>query len=101
MTVEAVEVSPALRTVFFNQVGTFMPSLHFYADTKIGTTKVFLSVNGAPGNMDFKLTSSPEMNESEILRLLTLREAYRDGGGGLTAADALAIPSSARARSQI
>ena len=75
----------------FNQVGTFMPSLHFYADTKIGTTKVFLSVNGAPGNMDFKLTSSPEMNESEILRLLTLREAYRDGGGGLTAADALAI----------
>ncbi|MBR3746071.1 MAG: translocation/assembly module TamB domain-containing protein, partial [Selenomonadaceae bacterium] len=75
----------------FNQVGTFMPSLHFYADTKIGTTKVFLSVNGAPGNMDFRLTSSPEMNESEILRLLTLREAYRDGGGGLTAADALAI----------
>lgn len=75
----------------FNQVGTFMPSLHFFADTKIGTTKVFLSIDGAPGNMKFKLTSSPEMNESEILRLLTLREAYRDGGGGLTAADALAI----------
>lgn len=75
----------------FNQVGTFMPSLHFYADTKIGTTKVFLSIDGAPGNMQFKLTSSPEMNETEILRLLTLREAYRDGGGGLTAADALAI----------
>ncbi|MBR1646508.1 MAG: translocation/assembly module TamB domain-containing protein [Selenomonadaceae bacterium] len=75
----------------FNQIDTFLPSLHFYADTKIGTTKVFLYIDGSPDNMKFKLGSSPEMTETEIFRLLTLREAYRDGGGSFTAADAVAI----------
>ena len=76
----------------FNQFGTFMPSLHFLAETKIDRTKIFLSVDGPPNEMIFKLTSSPEMNESEILRLLTLREAYSRGGANtLSSADALAI----------
>ena len=76
---------------YFNQFGTFMPSLHLLAETKIDRTKIFLYVDGPPDKMTFKLTSSPEMNETEILRLLTLREAYSRGGNNLSAADALAI----------
>ena len=75
----------------FNQIGTFFPSLHFFAETKIDRTKIFLMVDGTPDKMNFKLSSSPEMTETEIMRLLTLREAYSKGGGGLSATDALAI----------
>ncbi|MBR4643376.1 MAG: translocation/assembly module TamB domain-containing protein [Selenomonadaceae bacterium] len=75
----------------FNQVDTFMPSLHFRAETKIERTKIFLTIDGAPDKMKFKLTSSPEMTETEILRLLTLRGSYENGGGNLTTEDALAI----------
>ncbi len=74
----------------FNQIDTFMPSLHFAAETKIDRTKIFLDIDGAPDAMKFKLHSSPEMNETEILRLLTMREAY-GSGENLSAADALAI----------
>ena len=75
----------------FNQVGTFMPSLNFFAETKINRTKIFLSLRGSPDNMQFKLTSSPEMTETEIFKLLTLREAYYSGEDNLSAEDALAI----------
>ena len=77
--------------MYFNQLGTFMPTVHFLADTKIDKTKIFLYIDGPPNNMQFKLGSSPEMNETEILRLLTLREAYSRGEGNLSTADALAI----------
>ena len=76
----------------FNQVDSFMPTVHFAADTKIANTKIFLRVDGQPNNMDFKLTSSPEMSQEEIIKLLTLRESYsRDGDINFTTADALAI----------
>ncbi len=75
----------------FNQVDTFMPSLNFFAETKIGRTKVFLTLNGSPDNMQFNLTSSPEMTETEIFKLLTLREAYYRGEDNISAEDALAI----------
>lgn len=75
---------------YFNQIDSFLPTLRFFADTKIANIKVFLNVEGQPGKMSFKLTSSPEMSQEEILRLLTLREAYTEGGN-LTSADALAI----------
>ncbi len=76
---------------YFNQLDTFLPTLHFMAETKIDRTKIFLAINGSPNNMKFTLTSSPEMTETEIMRLLTLREAYSNGGGNLTTTDALAI----------
>ena len=41
--------------------------------------------------MDFRLGSSPEMSEEEIIRMLTLRSAYANGEGGITAADILSI----------
>jgi len=77
----------------FNQVDSLMPMVRLIADTKIGTTKVFLNLEGVPNkDMEFKLTSSPEMSQEEILKLLTLREAYTKGGeNNLTPADALAI----------
>ena len=77
----------------FNQIGSFMPTVHFAADSRIGSTKIFLRVNGQPpNNVDFKLTSSPEMTQEEIIKLLTLRDSYVRGGDlNLTGADALAI----------
>jgi translocation and assembly module TamB len=78
--------------VYFNQIGSFLPTLSFAADTKISGIKVFLNAKGQPGNMEFNLTSSPEMTQEEILQLLTLRDAYEKGkGGSLSTEDALAI----------
>ena len=73
-----------LRTVFrireasaiFNQVGTFMPSLHLEAITKIDRTNISLKINGPVGANNFTLSSSPEMSQQEILSLLTLRSRY-------------------------
>ena len=77
----------------FNQVDSFMPTVHFAADTKVANIKIYLNIDGQPNNdMQFKLTSSPEMTQEEIIKLLTLREAYSRGGDvNLTGADALAI----------
>lgn len=76
----------------FNQLGSFFPTVRFFAETKIDRTKVFLGVNGTIDNMKFILTSSPEMTQEEIIQLLTLREAYSKGSGAnLSTADALAI----------
>ncbi|MBR4904507.1 MAG: translocation/assembly module TamB domain-containing protein [Selenomonadaceae bacterium] len=78
--------------VYFNQIDSFLPTLRFAADTKISNVKIFLNAHGQPGNMEFKLTSSPEMTQEEIAKLLTLREAYSRGGEvTLTTEDALAI----------
>ena len=77
-----------LKTVFnvregelqFNQMETFFPTIRFFADTKITKTKVFLSVDGSLNDRSIKLTSAPEMSETEIMQLLTLRDAYQKGG---------------------
>lgn len=88
-----------LRTVFkiregtatFNQMESFLPEIAFYAETRLTYTRVFLSAHGPLDHMDFRLGSSPEMSEEEIIRMLTLRSAYRSGEGGITAADILSI----------
>ena len=78
--------------VHFNQAESFLPTLSFAADTKISNTKIFLNAKGQPNNMEFNLTSSPEMTQEEIAKLLTLRDSYSRGGDvNLTAEDALAI----------
>lgn len=58
---------------YFNQVDSFLPSLTVRADTKLSKTKVYLSIDGPVNQMQVHLTSSPEMSESEILKLLTFR----------------------------
>lgn len=64
---------------YFNQVDSFLPSVVLHADTKLTRAKVYLSVEGPVNQMAVHLTSSPEMSETEILQLLTLRSAYRSG----------------------
>ena len=63
----------------FNQVDSFLPSLQFQADARLNRTRIFLSIHGPIDAMEFHLTSSPPMGQEEILRLLTLRGAYRSG----------------------
>ena len=79
--------------ILFNQQDSFMPSVHFVADTKLTRTKIYLSVDGPLGKkgITFKLSSSPEMSETEIIQLLTFRNAYDKGNQNFTAADALEI----------
>ena len=78
--------------ILFNQPNSFMPSVHFEADTKLTRTKIYLFVDGALGkNVTFKLSSVPEMTETEIIQMLTFRTAYDKGNQNFTAADALEI----------
>ena len=64
-------------TAYFNQVNSFLPSITLRASTKLEQTNVFLAVDGPASQMVPHLTSSPAMSETEILKLLTLRSAYR------------------------
>ncbi|MBQ7477087.1 MAG: translocation/assembly module TamB domain-containing protein [Selenomonadaceae bacterium] len=75
----------------FNQMDSFFPSIHFAADTKFSRTQVFLNLDGSLNNMQVNLSSSPEMTQTEIINLLTLRENYAEGKGNITASDILAI----------
>lgn len=74
----------------FGQVGTFFPRLNFFAETRLDQARVFIYVQGTLDDMKFKLGSSPEMNETEIMQLLTFRNAYQNGES-VTAADLITI----------
>lgn len=88
-----------LKTVFkvregiayFNQVDSFLPSIDFKADTKLSQAKVFLSAQGPLGAMDLKLSSTPQMSQTQIIQLLTLRDAYKNGQTNLNTGDLLAV----------
>jgi translocation and assembly module TamB len=75
----------------FNQVASFMPSIDFFADTKLTQAKVYLSVKGPLGAAEMKLKSSPEMSQTQIIQLLTLRDAYKNGNSAVNAGDLLAV----------
>ena len=75
----------------FNQVASFMPSIDFFADTKLTQAKVFLSIKGPLGAADMKLMSSPQMSQTQIIQLLTLRDAYKNGNSTINAGDLLAV----------
>ena len=67
-------------TATFNQVDSFLPSITFLADTKVGSTSINLMLEGALNNhMDVHLTSNPEYSQTEILTMLTLQSLYRHG----------------------
>ena len=70
---------------------SFLPSIVFLADTRLTQAKVFLSLSGPLDNMTLKLTSSPEMSQTEIIRMLTLRDAYKNGNANLDAGDLLVV----------
>ncbi len=75
----------------FNQIESFMPTIHFNADATVASTKVYLTYNGVFGESKLRLSSSPEMSETEIAQLLTLRDAYGNSTNNMTATDILAI----------
>jgi translocation and assembly module TamB len=83
-TVNYLKTSFTVREgeAYFNQVDSFLPSIVLHADTKLTKAKVYLSVEGPVEQMAVHLTSSPEMSETEILQLLTLRSEYRSGQQG-------------------
>ncbi len=58
---------------YFNQVGSFLPSLTLKAEARFGKTRIFLHTKGPIGAMETRLTSVPEMSETEILSLLTFQ----------------------------
>lgn len=77
---------------YFNQVGSFLPSLSFFADTQIGRTKIYLYLNGPLGNMQTKLGSMPEHSQTEIMQMLTIKNDYLAGNRSqLTAGDLLTL----------
>ena len=41
--------------------------------------------------MDLQLTASPEMSQTQIIQLLTLRNAYRDGQSNMDVGDLLSV----------
>lgn len=88
-----------LQTIFdvkegeahFNQHGSFFPTIKFFAETKLTRSSIFLSIDGSLKDMPMKLTSNPPMSETEIMQLLTFREAYERGDKNVGLSDALAI----------
>lgn len=64
----------------FDQVANFLPNIRFLADTKVGSTSIYLLLDGHLNNdMEVKLTSNPEYSQTEIITMLTLRSSYRRG----------------------
>ena len=79
--------------ILFNQPNSFMPTVHFEADTRLTRTRIYLLADGPLGKkgVTFKLSSVPEMSETEIIQLLTFRKEFDKGDQNFTAADALEI----------
>ena len=65
---------------YFNQVDSFLPSITFKAMARMNRARIFLGIDGPLQQMNFKLTSSPEMSQEEILRTLTFRGASASRG---------------------
>lgn len=63
-----------------NRQGSYEPFIDLFAYTRVARTKVYLSAKGPLGKMDFRLTSSPEMSQTEIMRLLTFRRERGESG---------------------
>ena len=66
---------------YFNQVDSFLPSITFKASARVNRARIHLAIDGPVQQMKFTLTSSPEMSQQEILRLLTFRGASLSGAG--------------------
>ena len=78
--------------LYFNQMGSFLPSVNFMADAHVSNIKVQLEVTGGlNNNPKIVLTSTPEKTETEIIQLLTLRDAYGNSTSKMSMGDILAI----------
>lgn len=77
--------------LYFNQVDSFMPSINFLADARVSNVKVELAFSGTFDDPHKSLTSNPEKTETEIIQLLTLRDAYGNSTSNMSMTDILAI----------
>ena len=76
----------------FNQMGSYLPSINFMADARVSNIKVQLEASGSlNNNPHIKLSSTPEKTETEIMQLLTLRDAYGNSTSNMSMGDILAI----------
>ena len=76
----------------FNQLGSFLPSVNFSADARVSNIKIQLEVTGTLNNKPhIVLSSTPEKTETEIIQLLTLRDAYGNSTSNMSMGDILAI----------
>lgn len=70
----------------FTQFDSLLPVIKLDAETRLEHTTVKLELDGPVTSMEMRLTSEPNMNQQEILSLLTLRSRYFDkqkqGGAG-------------------
>lgn len=69
--------------LLFNQQNSLLPAVKLLADTKIGNRRVFININGPLyGNQEdiLNLSSTPELSKENIIKLLTLRGAYKEDG---------------------
>ncbi|VBB09254.1 translocation and assembly module tamb [Lucifera butyrica] len=62
----------------FIQFRSFEPVITLSAQTKLEQTTVYMTAKGPVSAMDLRLSSQPEMNQQEIISLLTLRSRYYD-----------------------
>ncbi len=75
----------------FNQMDSFFPTLRFNADATVSNVKVELAIEGTLGDMKVALHSNPEMSETEIAQLLTLRDASGRVTENLTVTDIVVL----------
>lgn len=54
---------------------SFLPVVNVKADTSVGHYKVGMELKGPPGSFVFQLHSEPSLNDTQIMTLLTLRQA--------------------------
>lgn len=59
---------------------TFMPTLNVHAVSNVGHYKVMMDVKGPADDMQLDLSSEPSLNDSQIVMLLTLRQAPGSSG---------------------
>lgn len=62
------------NAVWGEEVGSFLPSIHAKAFTKVGHYEITAQLEGPVGNMKTTFHSDPALNDSQILMLLTLHQ---------------------------
>ena len=83
-TIKYLRTPFKIRTaqVDFAHANGIMPKLHLEATARLEKTIVNLAVHGSITEMDVKLTSTPSMNQQQIMALLTLGSSVTDKGAG-------------------
>jgi autotransporter translocation and assembly factor TamB len=76
------------HAVWGEEPGSFLPSIHAKAFTKVGHYEITAQLDGPVGNMKTTFHSEPALNDSQILMLLTLHQDpnNKDNNGAMEGA---------------